>query len=355
MERLSAEWIERELASARHCGELRAWRDRLAEAFPKHLLAADPLGWNRRLNRVHDALIRRAVELAERAMKEEGSGTAPLPYAFVLYGSGGRGEQTMWSDQDNGLIYADPPDEEMEERAKRYFEALAEKIGANLLQAGYPPCSGGVICTNVNWRKTLSEYKAMLREWLDDPAWENVRYLLIAADMRTVYGNAEIGAAALDDLFERVAADPAMLKYMLHNTLYHKVSLGVFGQLIKERYGEDAGGVDVKYGAYIPIVNGLRLLALEAGVRFTSTEERIAALVRAGKVDEEIGADWEESLSIALKLRNETPYQEQEGYYTTRGKLTAEQLTKERVRELKLCLRIGIDLQKYVKKAVLKE
>ena len=60
--------------------------------------------------------------------------------------------------------------------------------------------------------------------------------------------------------------------------MHHKISLGVFGHLITERYGEDAGGFDIKYGAYIPIVNGIRLLAIQAGILATSTLERIKQL-----------------------------------------------------------------------------
>jgi CBS domain-containing protein len=51
-------------------------------------------------------------------------------------------------------------------------------------------------------------------------------------------------------------------------------------------------------------------------------------------------------------LRNLTPFQVEETKYTTRGKLTAEQLTKEMRLLLKQCLRTGVYLQKYVAKSV---
>ncbi|MDQ1909777.1 DUF294 nucleotidyltransferase-like domain-containing protein [Paenibacillus sp. GD4] len=351
MELLSLEPIRLLLSEASGIGELRTERDRLHEEFQRHLLSMSPLTWNRLLNEVHDLIIGRVVVLAEAQMKEAGR-SAPLPYAFLLFGSGGRGEQTLWSDQDNGLIYDDPVDEAQAFEAEQYFTELSIRITEGLEQAGYPPCSGGVICTNDKWRKPLSGYRAMFREWLQEPNWENIRYLLIGADMRTLYGEPMLGNSVLDDLYREVAGKPALLEHMLHNTLHHKVSLGLFGQLIKERYGEDAGGVDIKYGAYIPIVNGIRLLGIEAGLRASGTEERIKGLMASGFVEEEIGQDWLEAWSIALQLRSLTPYQVEDGHYTTRGKLTSEQLTKERVAALKLCLRIGAELQKYVKKSV---
>lgn len=355
MERLSMEKILREVGEAGSIQELRDFRDRAHETFQQHLLFSDPVDWNHAVNAWHDAVIRRVVELTLSGMAEEEKGEPPVAYAFILFGSGGRREQTLWSDQDNGLIYADPGTEELRHEAETYFTELAARVSAGLETTGYPPCSGEVICTNAKWRKPKSAYLEMLKEWLNDPHWEHVRYLLIMADLRTVYGDERLGRSLMDELYSYVEKHPAMLEHMLHNTLHHKVSLGVFGQLIRERYGEDAGGVDIKYGAYIPIVNGVRLLAIEAGVRETSTEKRIQGLVQSGFVEDEIGGDWLEALSIALKLRSLTPYQIGNGHYSTRGKLTPELLTKERVRELKLCLRIGNDLQKYVKKSVHKE
>ncbi|MCZ8512093.1 DUF294 nucleotidyltransferase-like domain-containing protein [Paenibacillus filicis] len=355
MERLSLEMIAQEVGEASGIGELRDFRDRIHEAFQRHLLFSYPFEWNHDVNAMHDAIIRRVIRLALGEMEAEGFGRPPVAYGFLLFGSGGRAEQTLWSDQDNGLVYADSGDEGIRTASAAYFAELANKVSAGLMGAGYPPCSGNVICTNDMWRKPLSAYKDMLRHWLSEPDWEHVRYLLIAADVRVIEGDESLGQALKDPLYDCVKSHPAMLEHLLQNTLHHKISLGVFGQLIRERYGEDAGGVDIKYGAYIPIVNGIRLLAIEAEIRESSTVERIRRLVEKGVVEEEIGSDWLEALSIALKLRSLTPYQVEDGQYSTRGKLKPELLTKERINELKLCLRIGSDLQKYVKKSVLKE
>ncbi|WP_282936710.1 DUF294 nucleotidyltransferase-like domain-containing protein [Paenibacillus sp. RC67] len=355
MELRSLEKIRSKIQSADCIQQLRQLRDQLHEEFQRRLLHSHSLDWNRELNQVHDQLISRVARLAEEALKQEGGASAPVPYALCLFGSGGRGEQTLWSDQDNGLIYEDSVEHETRAKADSYFIILSARISEMLQQLGYPLCSGGVICTNDRWRKPWSEYRSMLHEWLQAPNWEHMRYLLIMADMRAVHGDSTLVARLMQELTSYIDDNPVILEHLLHNTLHHKISLGVFGQLIKERYGEEAGGVDIKYGAYIPIVNGIRLLGIEAGIKATSTEGRIAALLEAGVVEEEIAHDWLEALSIALKLRSLTPFQMEDGHYTTRGKLPADRLTKERTSELKLCLRIGNDLQKYVKKTVHKE
>jgi CBS domain-containing protein len=354
MDILSLVMIRKQIDQAEHIGQLRQLRDQMHEEFGRRLLFSHSLDWNRELNKAHDGLINRAITFAQKAVAVQ-LGNPPVPYAFVLYGSGGRSEQTLWSDQDNGIIYGDSLNELAASHAHGYFRVLAERISGLLMQLGYPPCTGEVACTNDQWRNTWSGYSSMLHEWLKEPNWEHVRYLLITGDMRSVYGESSLVDRLMDELLGYVAQHPIMLQHMLHNTLHHKVSLGLFGQLIKERYGEDSGGVDIKYGAYIPMVNGIRLLAIEAGIRQTSTEERILKLMDKGFIKEKLAQDWLEALSIALKLRSLTPFQIEEGQFTSRGKLAADGLTKKRISELKLCLRIGNDLQKYVKKRVSRE
>ncbi|MFH5185469.1 DUF294 nucleotidyltransferase-like domain-containing protein [Paenibacillus sp. TAB 01] len=355
MDSFSMEVIQDEISKAADVDQLRAFRDHLHEEFERRLLLSHSLDWNRQLNQAHDLMIAQAVQMAERSLLQETGAVPPAAYAFVLFGSGGRKEQTLWSDQDNGLIYDDPENPELARQSEAYFKTLGDRISEYLLKLGYPPCTGEVICTNDKWRKSWSEYREMMYGWLHDPHWEHMRYFLIFADMRLLYGEPALVSRLTDEMYEYCRRHPAVLEHLLHNTLHHKISLGVFGQLIKERYGEDAGGVDIKYGAYIPIVNGVRLLSVEAGIRETSTEGRILRLMEENRVEEEIAQDWLEALSIALKLRSLTPFQLEDGYYTTRGKLTADRLTKERTSELKLALRIGNDLQKFVKKSVHKE
>jgi CBS domain-containing protein len=142
-----------------------------------------------------------------------------------------------------------------------------------------------------------------------------------------------------------------LLPRMLESTLRHKVLIGVLGNLLTERYGADSGGIDVKYGIYIPMVNGIRLLALREGVEATSTLERIRQLKQRGAIRSSTADDWEFAFLNVLTFRSMVPTQEANGFYNNRGKLPAKLLTKEVKKELKRTLRIGADLQKHVKRA----
>ncbi|MEI7027472.1 DUF294 nucleotidyltransferase-like domain-containing protein [Paenibacillus sp. y28] len=351
MDRLLVEQFEGRIDELTNFAKIRTLRDEIHTAVhaSNTWTALDTYEHNECLNRLHDKIIQRAVTLTEQHFLDSGMGPPPASYAFVMFGSGGRGEQTLWSDQDNGLIYADVPDA-LQEQAAAYFTGMCHFLSDVLQQLGYPPCDGNVLCTNEQWRQPLSGWMAMMQGWLSEPVWENVRYLLILADMRCISGEAGLASLLKRELLDYIAAHPAILNVMLQNTLHHKVSLGLFGQLITERYGEDAGGFDVKYGAYIPMVNGFRLLALQSGIADSQTCARIAKLEELNKVEAGLLQAWLVGFSSALKLRLMTPFQVENGIYSSRGFIQLSELSKRQRHELKSCLKAGIELQKYVKR-----
>ena len=79
--------------------------------------------------RLNDRLLGRILRMAEADL-----GAPPTPYAWLAFGSEGRMEQTLLTDQDNALVYGeDSP------AARAYFARFAERAIADLQAAGFPP------------------------------------------------------------------------------------------------------------------------------------------------------------------------------------------------------------------------
>ncbi|WP_027085257.1 DUF294 nucleotidyltransferase-like domain-containing protein [Cohnella panacarvi] len=302
------------------------------------------------LNELHDELIARTIELAEIEMARLGHGAPPVPYAYLLFGSGGRSEQTLNSDQDSGLVYADPADDGKAEAYRAYFAQLAAIIVRSLITIGYPPCEGNVISSNADWCLSLSEWEGKIGRWFAEPNWENVRYLLIVADGRPIAGDLSFGERLKDRYFNDMLGNPVIARRMLDNTLRHKVLLGVFGQLLRERYGDDAGSLDIKYGAYIPMVNAFRLLALSCGIRETSTLRRISALQHAGVLTIGEAENASQAFSFFLRLRLLATVASEDGHRVNTGKISRARLTKELVGPLKKALKTGKYYQRKVER-----
>jgi CBS domain-containing protein len=378
--------------------ELRRQREEAQTRLAARFGADSPEEVSQALNALHDRLIRRVLELAEQEMMRTGRGKPPVPYAYMLFGSGGRAEQTFASDQDSGLIYADAADVARSERnrstmpgnassgctfrddfvarsernrsampgiassgctfrddfvaryIRAYFLALAETAVGYLKQLGYPPCEGNVMADQPAWCMPASEWAAKVDGWFEEPSWENVRHLLIVADGRCLAGDRTLADGLKDRYIRHVAVRPAVASRMAENTLRHKVLVGVFGQLLAERYGASAGTLDIKYGGYIPMVNAVRLLAVRSGIRATGTLDRIAALAQAGVWSAAEAAEAREAFAEFLRLRLLASAPREDGSLPSGGQLPVRLLAREDVDRLKKALRTGKKLQRRIER-----
>ncbi|MBB6634004.1 DUF294 nucleotidyltransferase-like domain-containing protein [Cohnella thailandensis] len=302
------------------------------------------------LNELHDSLILRALKLAEIEMARLGHGAPPVPYAYLLFGSGGRREQTFSSDQDSSLIYLDPQNEADALTFENYFQTLAQITVGYLVDIGYPPCEGNVIASNPDWCMSISAWERKLDSWFEEPNWENVRYLLIVADGRLVGGDEDLGARWNARFYRDFLGSPVIARRMMENTLRHKVLVGVFGQLLTERYGELAGTLDIKYGAYIPMVNVFRLMAVHAGIKETSTIGRIRELEKAEILSSEEAKEAAEAFELFLLLRLMAVTKDENGQWAGTGVIHASKLKGEWKVPLKKALKLGRKLQRQVER-----
>lgn len=83
-----------------------------------------------------------ALALAEVDLENAGHGRAPVAYSWLVAGSEGRREQTLKTDQDNGLVYRDPPAgaEAVSEASfdLRFLEPEARRLDLSSLTRGRP-------------------------------------------------------------------------------------------------------------------------------------------------------------------------------------------------------------------------
>ncbi|GFN30244.1 DUF294 nucleotidyltransferase-like domain-containing protein [Paenibacillus xylaniclasticus] len=336
------------IGEADDAGTLRSLRDHVNARMEAMLSTLPVEQFYTELNEYYDALTRRVIILAEADMARAGMGSPPVPYAYIMFGSGGREEQTLSSDQDSGLVYEDGSCPEEREAYRHYFAELSKRIVILLERLGFPRCEGNVLSDNPGWGKSLSEWVEQLNGWFDEPAWESVRHLLIVADGRCVYGADDLMKRLHDTFNHDMLKHPVMVQRMLDNTMRHKVLIGVFGQLLKEQYGEDAGSLDMKYGAYIPMVNAIRLLAIRHNIRSTSTLTRMAGLRDAGVLTDSEAETYGRTFRLFLKLRLMATEKLEMGMYANNGKLLVSKLTREMIAELKDGLRVGQKLQRRV-------
>nr|WP_232322456.1 DUF294 nucleotidyltransferase-like domain-containing protein [Brevibacillus parabrevis] len=350
---LSPEQIER-IRQVHSFAELALIRHELLDPSPMRDLnrAGEMAPFSIVVNLIHDNLIRQGVLLAVDSLAKRGLGTPPVPFAFLQFGSGGRFEQAIVSDQDNGLVYDLPDhlDEQEIESVHGYFQLLAAAVVSGLEEAGYPPCQGNVTCLSPRWRGSVAQWVDQLDRWISHPVWENARYLLLASDVRVLYGESAIFTPVLDRFRQLLAGNTFLLDRLVSNTLHYRVPLGLFGRVLPEVTGRFRGAVNIKYGIYLPIVNCVRHFALAHGIFASSTLERLGQLAEKGVWSKSFCDEVAAHFRLIQGLRLIAFLHWEDGLYTSNSYIKLSKLSPDSAVSMREAMKLAIRLQKMTAK-----
>jgi CBS domain-containing protein len=225
------------------------------------------------MSSVADAITQRLIGLAEAEL-----GAPPAAYAFIALGSTARGEQTLDTDQDNAIIYADPADT-TREATHAYFLRLGDRICTWLAQAGYRRCKGEVMACNPKWCQPLSQWRNYFTACITAAEPQDLLDVNVFFDFRCLHGEASFVSALRDHLRDIFAADrPAFFFHLAQSTLQFKPPRGFFGNIqLESATGERAPSLNIKT-AITPLVNFARVYAVRHHITETHTLDRLKRL-----------------------------------------------------------------------------
>lgn len=238
---------------------------------------------SRMLCTVNDAIIAKVIETVDKTLLTD-------DFVWIHMGSLGRKEQVLATDQDNALIYI-----------KKHSIKFVDNINKALAKVGIPECPGNYMASNEKWNKDLSSWKNYFKNWFNNPTANNARYLSIFLDMRPVFGNENIYKELIESLRSNVTN--RAIQALAHDAIHIEPPIGIFGIRGLNK------GVDLKtYGIY-PIVNGIRVLAVDNNIfEVTNTKERLEMLNDTGVISNEMCHDLLESYGFLqdLRLKNQS-------------------------------------------------
>lgn len=193
--------------------------------------------------------------------------------AFLVLGSEGRGEQTLTTDQDNALVVAD----DLTAQEQQLVELFSEELIKGVIAIGIPPCPGGIMANNPEWRRNLSGWKQVLDDWFGSPTPEHIMRVSMIADLRALAGNRTFEQELREHIRGQLLQNDTYLGHMTANLARFPVPLGWFGR-IKTGEGAQKGRIDLKKAGIFAITEGVRILCLSVGISAHSTQERIGLL-----------------------------------------------------------------------------
>ncbi len=248
----------------------------------------------RMVTHITDAFTVRLIQLAEKTL-----GPPPMAYAWVVFGSQAREEQTAKTDQDNGMIL----ERDASEEEDRYFSRFAGMVCDGLDQLGYVYCPGEVMALNVKWRVPLVKWKRYFDSWVEEPDPKSVMHSNIFFDIRCVHGQSEL----VDELHEHVIAltrnNRIFLRFMASNALGHRPPLGFFRRFVQEHDGTQSEGLNLKHRGIVPITDLVRIRALEGGIKVANTFRRIEQATAAGVMNENDASSLRDALILINRIR----------------------------------------------------
>ncbi|MFO7970258.1 MAG: DUF294 nucleotidyltransferase-like domain-containing protein [Desulfobacterales bacterium] len=261
-----------EIQSARETFELKEAYAKLPAMVGRLLSRGALVGQvNEIITAVNDAVLARVME---RTLEQ--IGPPPVDFAFLLFGSEGRKEQTLKTDQDNGIVYSDPEAEEASD-VNRYFLEMGTLVCDQLHEIGQKYCDFNVMAKNPKWCQPMSQWEKYYRAWIVGLDPERILYASIFFDFRLGYGSQELVDELHEALFAKLEQWPGLLGHMAQNTFYYRLPIGFFGNFVLRKHGEGQGGLNIK-GAMRLLVDFSRIYALQDGIKETNTAKRLLAL-----------------------------------------------------------------------------
>jgi CBS domain-containing protein len=253
---------------------------------------------------LNDHLTQKIIILAEEEMLREGLGRPPVPYSWIALGSEGRREQTLRTDQDNAIVFADvPPDRE--EEVQRFFLDLAGRVVSGLERCGFPRCKGGIMAVNPRWCQPYQVWKGYYRHWIVDFDYptEEVLQTMIFFDFRPLYGPYDFAGRLLEFISDCLNQRESFIRDMAETAVLHETPLGFFKRLVVEKSGEHKNQLNLKVNGLTPLVDAVRTLSLGQRVFETSTLDRIAALAEKGTLSQAEADDLRDAFNVIMLVR----------------------------------------------------
>lgn len=240
---------------------------------------AGPNALRRTIGRIFDAAIRQFIELSLREL-----GPPPVPFSFLSLGSNGRHEMTLFSDQDNALVFADVDASELES-VQAYFGRLAFDVSSKLNQAGYPYCPGGIMASNPRWCLPLSAWKNRFADWIHKPTPEALLEVNVFLDIHSAYGDQSLADELKHYALSQAAQNPQFFIHFARNSLLYKAPLNFLGHIRAEKR-DGLKTINIKESLK-PIEILARIYAFKHQIIYTNTTERLKQLMTQGVFQEQ--------------------------------------------------------------------
>jgi CBS domain-containing protein len=250
------------------------------------------------ITQLNDHTTCRVIELTLEQMGDPG-----VPFTWLCFGSEARREQTLFSDQDNGILFEAKDDAEAALFRARLLP-IAQQVNQDLALCGFTLCRGNIMAGNPELCLSRAEWARRFAGFIREATPEHLLGSSIYFDLRTVWGDDSGTVLLRQGILDQVAGNRIFQRMLAETALRLRPPVGRFREFVLVRRGADrVATLDLKAEGLTPFVEGARLLALAHGVADGNTMERFRQLVLKEVIDPLDGAAYEEAYQFIQQSR----------------------------------------------------
>lgn len=249
------------------------------------------------ISSLNDQLITRALDL-------EFAGKTPDDWkvCWVALGSEGRHEQTLTTDQDNGIIF-ETPDDITPAQAREILIPLAAKINHALADIGFPLCDGNIMAMNPACCLSFKEWQNRFNNWVAEPTPDALLNSSIFFDFRFLYGDHALSDRLRAWLAQAVRGEKRFFQLLMENALLRQPPLGFFRDFVVEDHKDCPNSIDIKASGVTLFVDVARVYALAHGITRSNTRQRLIMVGDMRKWPQSEVNAWIDAFSFLQSLR----------------------------------------------------
>lgn len=246
---------------------------------------------------LNDHTVCRVIELTLADKGDPG-----VPFSWLCFGSEGRREQTLHTDQDNGILF-EARDAAQAAEIRGKLLPIAQQINQSLAQCGFTLCKGNIMAGNPELCLSRAEWARRFAAFIREATPENLLGSSIYFDLRVVWGDEQSAEQLRRGILDQVADNRLFQRMMAENALRQRPPVGRFREFVLARKNGEKATLDLKVQGLTPFVDGARLLALANGIGAINTLERLRQLVSKQVIEPLDGAAYEEAYHFIQQTR----------------------------------------------------
>ncbi len=259
---------------------------------------ASPEQVTRLITLLNDHTVSRVIELCI-----EQHGDPGVEFTWLVFGSEGRKEQTLYTDQDNGILFEASSQEEANAIRQKLLP-LAREINLALDDCGFTLCKGNIMAGNAELCLSRDEWSRRFSKIVREATAENLLYSTIFFDLRAIWGPIEGCQILRRELLMLIRNNEVFQRLMAQSALQHRPPLGgLFRDFSLDKKGVEKDTLDLKIKGLTPFVDGARVLALSHGIESSNTLERFRQLVSKGVIERLDGDAYAEAYHFIQLIR----------------------------------------------------